>query len=627
MKRCCPILILLCLLLAGCSGKAEETAAPVPTEAVPVSAAPPAGFHDPDNPLQAQYNGALRAYPLDIPGVTGMKTMGSDVLIFSDTDVSTVITRLSGEELYIAATVRLGFPLGADDPSLRVTDSAVSFFDPVNRQTVVLDGSLKEIMHIPAPEDLVGTPLLSDSRDALYYCTETGIYVRNLETGISRIIKEACFASQSVTGLQLNDTVLQCLVSVDEGDDRTLLLSTENGQLLYEGAGDMTMTSRGSSYYLSFPDGCIQAMVFGQEEESPRALTPAELSGQGYFLENFADAVTARAGSDGEIRLDYYDLDTGLRSGSLTIPGANLPVSVEKAADSLVYILTYDMGYGRETVYRWDPDAPEFAVSDETVYTGPYYTVIEPDYHGLVWCQSYAKSIGEKYGIEVLLWEDAMAVQPWDYDFEIEYLVPVLKRELEWLEQRLANFPESVLKESAAHFSSVKICLVRKITGTAESGSLDGADGVQFFDGADAYIALAAGETSEKALYHELYHVMETHILGNSIALDQWAKLNPVGFEYDYDYLANAQRDGSEYLQPDTRSFVDTYSMSFPKEDRARILEYAMTEGNEELFAASPLQFKLKTLCQGIREAYGLKKSPESYLWEQYLVQPMAYTG
>lgn len=40
---------------------------------------------------------------------------------------------------------------------------------------------------------------------------------------------------------------------------------------------------------------------------------------------------------------------------------------------------------------------------------------------------------------------------------------------------------------------------------------------------------------------------METHILGNSIALDQWAKLNPVGFEYDYDYLANAQRDGSEF--------------------------------------------------------------------------------
>ena len=120
---------------------------------------------------------------------------------------------------------------------------------------------------------------------------------------------------------------------------------------------------------------------------------------------------------------------------------------------------------------------------------------------------------------------------------------------------------------------------------------------------------------------------METHILGNSIALDQWAKLNPVDFAYDYDYLANAQRDGSEFLQPDTRSFVDTYSMSYPKEDRARIFEYAMTAGNASLFAASPLQYKLKMLCQGIREAFGLKKSPENFPWEQYLNQPMAYTG
>lgn len=153
------------------------------------------------------------------------------------------------------------------------------------------------------------------------------------------------------------------------------------------------------------------------------------------------------------------------------------------------------------------------------------------------------------------------------------------------------------------------------------------ANGIQFMNGTDAYIVLAAGDTSEKALYHELYHVMETHILGNSIALDQWAKLNPVGFEYDYDYLANAQRDGSEFLQPDTRSFVDTYSMSYPKEDRARIFEYAMTAGNEPLFAASPLQYKLKMLCQGIREAFGLKKSTENFPWEQYLNQPMAYTG
>ena len=65
--------------------------------------------------------------------------------------------------------------------------------------------------------------------------------------------------------------------------------------------------------------------------------------------------------------------------------------------------------------------------------------------------------------------------------------------------------------------------------------------------------------------------------------------------------------------------------MSFPKEDRARIMEYAMLSGNQELFRGQIMQEKLKTLCQGIREAYGLKKSSETFLWEQYLRKPLAY--
>ena len=59
--------------------------------------------------------------------------------------------------------------------------------------------------------------------------------------------------------------------------------------------------------------------------------------------------------------------------------------------------------------------------------------------------------------------------------------------------------------------------------------------------------------------------------------------------------------------------------MSFPKEDRARIMEYAMLPGNEELFRPQLMQAKLKALCDGIREAYGLEKAEETFLWEQYL--------
>ena len=377
----------------------------------------------------------------------------------------------------------------------------------------------------------------------------------------------------------------------------------------------MTLTTSGDSYYAAFPTGMTQALLFGKDGEEPLALMPNNITAECIFLETIHAAVTVSQGE--ALQLDCYDLETGCRSSLPELETSRDPLSIDDTDDGFGYILLYDESYGCETLYRWDIDA--FPLSDDTVCTGVYRTAENPDYNGIAQCQVYAAEIGSKYGIEVLVWEDALAVQPWDYDLEAEYLVPVIQWELERLDQYLAQYPNGVLETTASHFTSLKICLVRSLTGTAESGSLAAAAGVQFFDGTDAYVVLAAGESFEKTLYHELYHVMETHILNESIAFDQWERMNPEGFAYDYDYAANARRDGSAYLHSETRSFIDTYSMSFPKEDRARIMEYAMTAGNEALFQSPYMQAKLSQLCLGIREAYDLEKSEETFLWEQYL--------
>ena len=386
----------------------------------------------------------------------------------------------------------------------------------------------------------------------------------------------------------------------------------------------MTLSTEGSRYYASFPTGSVQALLFGSGEASPHALTPADLTASCVFLEIPNAAITYFHPDSGELQLDYYDLSSGQRRSTLTLETAQSPTAIEDTIDGRIYLLIYDDVQDCHTILRWDVRRD---LQDSVKYTGTYYTASAPDYSGLARCRDYAARIGSQYGIEVLVWEDATAVQPWDYDFETEYLVPVLQQELEQLEQRLAQYPVSVLEDTASHFTSLKICIVRQLTGTAESGSLDTATGLQFFDGTDAYVVLAAGEYAEHALYHELFHVMETHIFNESIAFDQWNALNPSGFEYDYDYQANAQRDAGVYLRGENKAFIDTYSMSFPKEDRARIMEYAMLPGNQELFRSEILQNKLLTLCQGIREAYGLKKSEEVFVWEQYLEKSLAYNS
>ena len=50
-----------------------------------------------------------------------------------------------------------------------------------------------------------------------------------------------------------------------------------------------------------------------------------------------------------------------------------------------------------------------------------------------------------------------------------------------------------------------------------------------------------------------------------------------------------------------------------------------MLKDNQELFAQEVMQKKLKLLCEGIREAYNLKKHTEILPWEQYLVESLAY--
>lgn len=613
-------LLALCLLLCGCASEAPTAETTLPSDQTTPTM--PVGLYDAESQLEAATQGALRVYPLNQSAVTGIRAMGDSLLLFSGVE-ETTLTLLTGEDLYITASVTLDFFLDSGDSSLRIGDRELSYYDPVRSQTVVLDGKLREVSHIAAPADLVGSPILSADRNTLYYCTSNAVRAWDLETGIRRCVKEMAYSQQAVTGLHANGTVLQCQV-IDGGQLRTLLLSTENGVQLSAMDEAMTLSTEGSRYYASFPTGSVQALLFGSGEASPQALTPADLTASCVFLEIPNAAITYFHPDSGELQLDYYDLSSGQRRSTLTLETAQSPTAIEDTIDGRIYLLIYDDVQDCHTILRWDVRRD---LQDSVKYTGTYYTASAPDYSGLARCRDYAARIGSQYGIEVLVWEDATAVQPWDYDFETEYLVPVLQQELEQLEQRLAQYPVSVLEDTASHFTSLKICIVRQLTGTAESGSLDTATGLQFFDGTDAYVVLAAGEYAEHALYHELFHVMETHIFNESIAFDQWNALNPSGFEYDYDYQANAQRDAGVYLRGENKAFIDTYSMSFPKEDRARIMEYAMLPGNQELFRSEILQNKLLTLCQGIREAYGLKKSEEVFVWEQYLEKSLAYNN
>ena len=601
--------LLLCLLfLWGCAAQNPQTESTEPprasaaaTEALPVQDA-----------LQMELlcrDDAVRQYVFS-QDVAGFLPLRENFLLFSGTE-PTVLTLVDPVSLEVLAVHKPSFVLTAENVTVQLLDQGISYFNSTTGETVVLDDTLREVRRIQVPEDLHGMPLLSGDGSTLYYCTGSAVRALDLTSGISRVLKEAAYPVQGLSGLLLADSVLQISITDHDEQWRTLFLSSENGRLLTEAPGNI-LPEADTEHYLLQTNGSI---FFGTQDGSPMLLHPRQADVDCYLLPGTYQAVTA-AVSEGSTILELYDLSTGSRQAEVSLPGTFVPKNVTLDAAGRIWFLTLD---GTPTLSCWDPGLS--TVTDSTCYCGPYYTREEPDYEGLAACALYAEELGAKYGIEVLIYRDAVAVEPWDYHLDYEYQASILQRELEALDHRLGHFPDGFIQTLRDTFTALKICIVRHAEGSPESGSLEAVNGIQFMQDFDAYIVLATDHDTEYALYHELSHLMETVVLTESVAYDRWDNLNPEDFRYDNDYIANQTRDGSPWMKPGREYFIDTYSMSYAKEDRARLFEYAMTAGHEALFASPNLQHKLQQLCTGIREGFGLKKYDGTLPWEQYLQQ------
>lgn len=618
MKKLLPLLAALALLVCGCGADTpppETTTAPVieTTEAPAVSR--------PVGELEQSTGGAVRTYPLEQRGCTGLLPMGSGLLLFSGSGTTT-LTLLTGDDLAVSATANLHCLISPAEASVQAGENGVGYYDEMDNAVVFLDAALQEVSRISMPQDASGFPALSPDLNTIYYCAGNQVRALDIQTGISRLVKTQNCAGQSLTGICCDGTVLSCLVTDAQNNNTTVYLSAETGQTLYTGEAVAQLSTWGSSYFAVLKAGNARELVFGLTADSQMAFEPLDPDAEVFpALACGGSALLETA--DSGCTFHFYDLSAGLRTASVTLPGVSAVTAVTPDPAGKILWFLCDQG---QTLCRWDISASP--VSDETVYTGTRYTAAAPDTEGLARMEAEARRIGDAYGVEILLWKEALRIQPGDYDFAAEHLVSVYEQGLAALETALAKFPEGFLAETAKQTTSgaIRIALVRSIAGDPLYGTLDAAEGIQYWLNGDACIALVLGGGLEQDAYHELFHVIETRVYASTVTYDDWDKLNPKGFSYDYDYAANQDRTDTQYLESASRSFIDLYSMSFPREDRARIFEYAMMADCGDYFTSATMQKKLTTLCTGIRKAYGLQKSEEIFPWEQYLNESLTPT-
>ena len=601
MKRLI-LIFLLALCLTACRAQPELPADTQPATAPAPAATEPAGLYDPDSAEEAATDGAVRSYPLGREDSTGIFPMGEDLILFSGEDTAT-LTKLSGENLYISAELRLDHPLSPEDPSVTVSTKGITLYDPNTRALMFLDTDLTDVSRTVLPEDIQGSPALSADRKHLYYCTADTLMVLDLETGLHKLLKEMFFPIQSVSGLHCNDTVVECDIVRNDGASLTYFFSADTGETLWEADEPLTLTTWGDRYFAARADGTFTELLTGTADVGPFAL---DFDPHARVLPLTGASWVLLMPEDGSIHL--FDTESGKRIAHLEEP---LDPRSACAAEDAVWLLSAD------TLYRWEP----IPSGDETIYTGPRTTAENPDTEGLLRCRQMAEDISRAHQVDIRIWTDALEAESDAYTLTAEHRVSVLEESLQALDLALSRYPQGFLKEAAQGTGSgtARIHLVRDIAPTADAAPGDPAGIHLRTREEDFLVCLEAGADLEQELHRNLFRLLESRVISTCSAYDSWDTLNPQGFAYDYDGWRNTLREDTALTQGEDRAFVDIPSMSFPTEDRARIMACAMAEGNEALFAAPILQAKLRTLCEGIRTAFGLEDSGEPLPWEQYL--------
>ncbi len=605
MKRL--LLLMLCLvLLCGCTREeppVSTTTAPPATTPVPADP----GLYLPD--VKMDDLGAIRSYRLDEP-VLQLVPVGQELLLATSSEGGQIRLRLISGTTGVVRREKL-LEMGASiTDSFQANGNGICYYNGVEHTLVLLDLDLLEQRRVQLPESMTAVPVVSRDFTTVYFCTATQIRALSLETGVSRLLKQQNSQWQELLGLAQEDALLVTRIKVDDLE-QTSFISTQDGRTVGIDSSLESFQGGQHTYFLQRRDGTVTEYLCGTYGGVTQAFSlPRE--GRNFYYCGLADTVVAARVNQSDMILENYRLDDGLLTSQITVPGVDGIYCVSAGQTGVWFVASKGPS---SVLCCWDLAVSAQSSSDS--FVTQRYTAKAPDVQGLARCQQKAQEMSGRYGVKITVLPGELR-QPEDYELTGEHQVEALEKSLTVLDQAMSRFPEDFFRRIAEDTTSkvLEISLVRDISG--------GDTGLQYWIQADACIALEIGATLEQNFYHELCHVLDNFIYANTRDLDVWDKCNPKGFRYDNSYELY-QSHGDAYLTGEDRAFIDAYSRTYPKEDRARIWEYALMPGNENCFASETMQEKLHLLCFSIRSAFEWKKDTRTFPWEQYLETSLAY--
>lgn len=605
MKRMIMLLLAL-LLLTGCAAQPVETT--VATE--PPTEPEPQGLYDPDSTLEAQTKGAVRVYPLEQEGVAEIALMGNRLLLINADKTLTVLQGALAEEL---ATLKIQEQISLWQNNADVSNQGLAYYSVYQNAVILRNPKLQENERFAMPEDLQGEPAICLQSQQIFFCTPGKLQALDMQTGITRLIKDHSYQDQRLCGSFFDGQLLCCQLIDENNSTEVVFVSTVTGETLGSDATLTGLQTAGELFFGNRSDGYVQQQIIG-DRSNPELLCLLDTQDdqQTFAALEMGGAVSCRLEETGAV-LSLHHLQQGRITARITLPDVAQIHAVAADAEYVWLLATPRDANDGQLLLRWQVALSPVAEGYASVST--LYTSQNPDEAALARCAERADALADTYDVRINIWQAALQTTG-QYRVTPEHNPQITEDMLTRLEAVLALFPGNFLYY-AVDGGTIRFNLVRSI----ESGE----SWAQYWADGNCYVLLTPQADIELAALRGIGFAFDAHVMGHSRDYDFWENRSPEGFAYVGDGPLGPEQE--VYLEGENRAFVELESMRYPHMDRAHIFAEAMKPDNAELFGLPYMQAKLLRICEGIREAFNVEKREESYPWEQYLTQEMNFSN
>ena len=235
-----------------------------------------------------------------------------------------------------------------------------------------------------------------------------------------------------------------------------------------------------------------------------------------------------------------------------------------------------------------------------------------------------AAQLSARFGVDIRIAEQCSL----DYSHYDSYALTdptFIRSALDILEEGLSKYPDDFFRQLPyGPIESIRIELVGGLTVKDEIDTHPDSAGAFAQDMGSYYgIVLDGFLISEQTLFHEFSHIIDSRLEWDALiregalySEETWLSLQPEGFRYAMSYTEISE----ELLRfMESGYFITEYSLTYPTEDRANLMESAMCNFTWDFEPGSGTWAKLQYYADCIRDCFDTENWPETVCWEQVL--------